>query len=91
MNHLLLVAIAVLLLNLPFGFWRAGTRKYSLPWLLAVHLPVPAVVGMRFLSGLGWQFITFPILVSAFLTGQYLGGSVRRWWSRREGGRAGGG
>jgi hypothetical protein len=33
------VALAVLLVNLPCGFWREGVRKITLPWLLAVHLP----------------------------------------------------
>ena len=77
------VALAVIVLNLPFGFWRAGTRKFSLPWFLAIHVPVPLIVGVRLVSGLGWQLSTFPVLVGAFFTGQFLGGLLRRWWLRR--------
>jgi integration host factor subunit alpha len=40
------VALAVLLLNLPFGFWRDRTKRFTLPWYLVVHLPVPVVVGL---------------------------------------------
>ena len=77
--RLLAVAALVLGLNLPFGYWRAGLRKFTLPWIVAVHAPVPFVVGLRFASGLGWQLATFPVLVGAFLTGQFVGGRVRRW------------
>jgi hypothetical protein len=75
---LLNVAAAVLLLNLPFGYWRSGVRRFSWQWILAVHLPVPAVVALRVFSGLGWQLISFPVLIGAFFTGQYVGGRVNR-------------
>lgn len=78
MNALLVVAIAVLIVNLPFGFWRAGAIKFSRTWFLAVHLPVPLVVGMRYAAGLGWQLKTFPVLVGAFFLGQFLGGLLRQ-------------
>lgn len=83
MSRLWIVALAVLLLNVPFGFWRAGARKLSLPWLLAVHGPVPIVVGIRAVSGLGWSYSTLPVLVGAFFAGQFLGGRLRRPSSRR--------
>jgi hypothetical protein len=71
------VALAVLVLNLPFGFWRAGVRKLTLPWFLAVHLPVPAVVALRVLTGLGWAIPVFAVLIPAFFLGQFLGGKIR--------------
>ncbi len=76
------VALAVLVLNLPFGYWRAGVRRFTLSWLLAVHLPVPLVVGLRIVSGLGWQLSTVPFTIGAFLAGQFLGGKLRHWWER---------
>ena len=77
------VALAVLALNLPFGFWRAGTRRFTWPWFVAVHAPVPLAVGLRILAGLGWQLSTVPVLAGAFLAGQFLGGRVHRWRERR--------
>ena len=74
------VALAVLLINLPFGYWRAGVRRFTLPWFLAVHAPVPLIVALRILAGLGWQLSTVPVLASAFLVGQLLGGRLRQWW-----------
>jgi hypothetical protein len=80
LRNLWAVAAGVLLLNLPFGFWRAGVRKFSLRWVLAVHAPVPMVIALRILSGLGWRLETFPVMVGAFFTGQFLGGRLRSWW-----------
>jgi hypothetical protein len=69
---------AVVAVNLPFGWWREGLRKFSLPWLVAVHAPVPLVVGLRIASGLGWQLATFPWFLLAYFTGQFLGARLRR-------------
>ena len=72
------VAAGVLVLNIPFGSWRAGVRKFSLQWILAVHLPIPFVVALRIFSGLGWSPVSFPFVIAAYLTGQYLGAALRR-------------
>ncbi|MGO0123367.1 hypothetical protein [Desulfothermobacter acidiphilus] len=80
------VALLVGLLNLPFGYWRATVKKFSWQWFAAVHLPVPLVILLRFGSGLGWEWITFPFLVGAFFLGQLVGGWLRKttaalsWW-----------
>lgn len=83
MLRLWTVALAVLLVNLPFGFWRAGVKRFTLPWFVAVHAPVPFVIGLRVLAGLGWRLSTVPLLVAAFVTGQFVGGRLRRLWDRR--------
>ena len=77
MSRLLLVALAVCLLNIPFGYWRASVRKFSWQWILAIHLPVPIVVLLRIYSGLGWQLLTFPIIIGAFFLGQFSGAKLR--------------
>lgn len=78
MVRILLVALAVLVLNLPFGWWRAGVRKFSWSWFLAVHAPIPLVVALRFASGLGFQWYTYPFLVGGFFGGQFLGARLRQ-------------
>ncbi|OFW59169.1 MAG: hypothetical protein A2133_00200, partial [Actinobacteria bacterium RBG_16_64_13] len=65
----------------PFGFYRAYTRKLSLRWFLAIHLPVPLIFLARFESHLSYAFIPFTSL--AFATGQLLGGKAGRWWIKR--------
>jgi len=83
LEKLWLVALGVVLVNLPFGFWRQGTRKFSPSWFVAVHGPVPVVAGMRILAGVHWELRTLPVLVGAYFTGQFLGGRLRR--ARSEG------
>jgi hypothetical protein len=76
---LIAVILAVFVLNLPFGYWRSNTRKFSLPWVLAVHLPVPGVIALRLFSGLGYGLYTYPLLIGAFFAGQYAGARLRSW------------
>ncbi len=73
------IAIIVLIVNLPFGYWRANVRKLSWQWFLAVHLPVGLVILLRIVSGLGWQIATVPVLFAVFFAGQYLGAKLHRW------------
>jgi len=75
-----IVAAIVLALNLFFGYWRANVEKFSWQWFLAIHVPVPFVIAFRIFAGLGWQLVTFPVLVGAFFSGQFLGGKMHLWW-----------
>ena len=77
MQALILAAAFTLLVNLPFGYWRAGTRKFSTAWFVAVHGPVPLVVAARLLLGVGFRWATIPVLVAAFFAGQLAGGRLR--------------
>lgn len=79
------VALIVGLINIPFGYWRDATRRFSVAWFLAVHGPVPLVIGLRLAFGLGWEFSTFPVLIGAYLLGQFLGGRWHRCRDRRKG------
>jgi len=72
------VAGLVLVLNLPFGFWRAGVPRFSRRWFLAIHAPIPLAVGLRFLAGVGWRIRLLPLFVGVYFAGQFLGGRARR-------------
>jgi hypothetical protein len=74
-----IVAIIVFVFNLPFGYWRASVRKFSLAWILSIHAPVPFVIALRIFSGLGWQLMTFPLMACAFFGGQFVGGRIYTW------------
>jgi hypothetical protein len=74
---LALIALITFILNLPFGYWRANLRTFSFQWVLAIHIPVVLVILERIFSGLGFAFITYPILIGSFFLGQYLGGQIR--------------
>lgn len=70
---LILIALIVLIINIPFGYWRANVRKFSFQWILAIHLPVPFVILLRYAGGIGFAWYTYVILVTAFFVGQRLG------------------
>ena len=75
-----LVLAATFVLNVPFGYWRAGVRKFSPQWFVAVHAVVPMVIGMRLAAGLPFRWSLFPLFVAAYFGGQYVGS---RWRVRR--------
>jgi hypothetical protein len=76
------VALIVFVLTLPFGYWKASVKRFSLQWFLSIHLPVPLVIVLRLTSEIGWQFITYPILIGAFFIGHFVGSKLYHWWRR---------
>jgi len=73
-----LVAVAALAANLPLGFWRAGVRKFSAAWFVAVHLSVPFIIALRLLLGVSAWFI--PLTLGMAVVGQIMGGRWRTGW-----------
>jgi hypothetical protein len=88
-HPLWVVAALVFLVNLPFGFWRAGLRKLSPAWFVAVHAPVPIAIGLRLAAGLDFRWQNLPLFVLAYGGGQLVGGRLRRRRSRGGGGLGG--
>ncbi len=82
-TRLLPLAFAIVAVNVPFGYWRAGLRNFSRSWFVAVHAPVPLVVVLRLLFGVVWRLASLPILAGAYFTRQLLGGLLRGWRERR--------
>lgn len=81
MVRIIVVVAVVFLLTLPFGFYRAYTRKYSLRWFLAIHVPVILVFLARYEAHLSYAYI--PATCAAFAASQYLAGRIGRWWIER--------
>jgi hypothetical protein len=79
---ILFVTICVLLINIPFGYWRVGVRKFSPAWFLAVHAAVPLVVALRYAAGLRFRWATLPLFVVAYFAGQSVGARLRRQGDR---------
>lgn len=65
-----------LLANVPLGYLREGSRKFSVRWFVYVHLSIPLIVFLRISNGFGWDIIPFSIACA--VAGQLLGGRVRR-------------
>lgn len=71
--NLWIIALIVFVFNIPFGYWRANTKKFSFQWFLSIHLPIPFIIVLRIFSGIGFKFITYPVLIGAFFSGQIFG------------------
>lgn len=74
MLKIALIMLFTMLLNLPFGYFRSRSKKYSFKWFLYVHLPVPLVVITRLASQTDYKFI--PAFIIAAFVGQYCGGKA---------------
>lgn len=81
---LALLVLGVFVVNLPFGYWREGVRKFSPAWFVAVHAAVPLVVLMRLALDIEWSLVILPLLVAAYFGGQAGGARLRRARSRPE-------
>ncbi len=68
------IILIVFLLNLPFGYIRSRSVRFSRRWMMAIHIPVPLVFLLRVFSGLNWTAI--PLLVISDVAGQIVGGKL---------------
>ena len=76
-TRLLLITVIflfTLLLNIPFGYLRGKTKKFSFKWFLYIHLPIPFVLLARILSNIDMIYI--PLFVLAAVIGQVWGGKL---------------
>ncbi|MBF0609282.1 MAG: hypothetical protein HQL61_17230 [Magnetococcales bacterium] len=64
-----------MVLNLPFGYFRAEQPKRSFKWFLYIHLPIPFVIAMRYVMHLNIRYL--PISLVASILGQFIGGKIR--------------
>jgi len=77
--YLTIAGFIVFFVTLPFGYWRATVRFKSTQWFLAVHLPIPSIILVRFLFHFGFTFYSFLILDAAFFFGQLFGGYIYKY------------
>jgi len=81
--NLLYAAITTFILNIPFGFWREGVRKFSFKWFFFIHVPIPGVIFLRHFFDLGFQLYTYPFMLGAFFFGQFSGKFIKRKYAQR--------
>jgi hypothetical protein len=73
---LLGITLIALILNLPFGYLRSKSRKFSLKWLFYIHVPIPFIFILRNLAGLDYKVI--PVIATGAVVGQLLGGLMNQ-------------
>jgi len=64
------------LVNVPLGFLRQASRKYSVHWFVYIHLSIPFIIVLRLREGFGWKVI--PLTLACAVLGQLLGGRLQR-------------
>ena len=74
--NILLLTLITFIINIPFGYWRANVRRFSLQFLLAIHIPVALIILFRFAAGTGFEIVTLVFTVPAFIIGQYTGSRI---------------
>ncbi|MBN1957091.1 MAG: hypothetical protein JXQ81_09570 [Desulfuromonadales bacterium] len=62
--------------NLPLGYLRVTSRKYSISWFVLIHLSIPFIILLRTYLGFSWRWI--PATLFCAVVGQLLGGRMRR-------------
>jgi len=78
MQNLLIVTLIVFIINLPFGYWRGGLEKLTFWWFVAIHAPIPLVIGLRHLFELGFAPYTYAFILPSFIISQWLADRYRR-------------
>ena len=76
-SKIVLVAMVfslTVVLNLPFGYIRKKTRKFSFKWFAYIHIPIPFIFLARVLSHLDFRYV--PFFVVAAVIGQVVGGRL---------------
>jgi hypothetical protein len=69
-----LITIVAFVLNLPFGYLRGNTKKFSVMWFLYIHLPIPAIFVLRTMAGFTYKAI--PIIIVGAVLGQLIGSRI---------------
>ena len=70
------LTLVALVANLPFGYLREDTKKFSFLWFLYIHLPIPFIIYFRKMAGVTYHFI--PIILAGAVAGQIVGARYRR-------------
>lgn len=77
-EYLLLLGLIALtiIINIPLGYLRQATEKFSFAWYFYIHISIPLIIYLRVKSGYSWKFI--PLTLGGALLGQVVGGRIRR-------------
>jgi hypothetical protein len=62
--------------NLPLGYFRETSRKFSPRWFILVHASIPFIIILRLSLGFSWYWI--PFTLTCAVAGQILGGRICR-------------
>ncbi|MFO7766926.1 MAG: hypothetical protein R6V33_10890 [Pelovirga sp.] len=73
---LIILLVVAFVANLPLGYLRETTPKYSLRWIVYIHASIPLLIIIRQFYGFNWHWI--PVTLICAVSGQLLGGWLCR-------------
>ncbi len=76
MMPFLLLASFAFLVNVPLGYIRENTKKFSFSWFFWIHASIPFIIFLRLKLHISPWFILLSILAAIF--GQLLGSRLRK-------------
>ncbi|PLX66102.1 MAG: hypothetical protein C0603_11850 [Denitrovibrio sp.] len=69
------ICLVAFILNLPFGWLRTYTRKFSIAWAVCIHAPIPIVAFIRIYTHTDWIYI--PLFFIFSIAGQIVGSRLK--------------
>jgi hypothetical protein len=70
-NNIMILTAFAFFTNLPFGYVRAPTKKFSFKWFLYIHITIPFIILLRMHFGIGFAII--PVTITFAVLGQIIG------------------
>ena len=74
--RIIILVASALIMNVPLGYLRQGTRRLSFMWFLYIHLSIPFIILIRLGLEISYWFI--PFSVGSAVAGQILGARLRK-------------
>ena len=62
--------------NIPLGYLRQGSPKYSVRWFVYIHISIPFIIGLRLANHISWHII--PLTFGFAIAGQMIGSHLYR-------------
>lgn len=72
----LTIVLVAFLVNIPLGYWREGSQKFSLSWFFWIHASIPLIIYLRISLHTSKWFIPAAIFVAVL--GQMVGAKLRK-------------
>lgn len=71
---LMIIVGLCFLISIPFGMLRMRFKKFSIPWFLTIHAPIPVSIIMRKIYELPFQYALLFLVFS--VAGQVIGSTI---------------
>lgn len=65
------ISLLALLVNIPLGYLRSKQKKFSVMWIVYIHLAIPIIIALRL--SLDVSNYVIPIFVITSILGQVIG------------------